>query len=70
MPAFLSILTVTECSWLQKRHEKMTGRVEPFFLGAGFLVAFLRLPWVDVRRGVCLETRRGYHFDLRAFERS
>jgi hypothetical protein len=44
MPSFLSILTVTEFSWLQKRQEKMMGSEEPFFLGAGFLVAFLRLP--------------------------
>ena len=45
MPSFLSILTVTEFSWLQKRQEKMTGSEEPFFLGGGFLVAFLRFPY-------------------------
>jgi hypothetical protein len=59
-PAFLSILTVTERSWLQKRQEKMMGSEEPFFFGGG-LVAFLRLPWIEVVRMEPVSRTGGVH---------
>jgi hypothetical protein len=64
MPDFLSILTPTEFSWLQKRQVKLVGSGSLFFLVGTLRPDFLRLPyWLLPRVGFeDLMRSRIYHF--------
>ena len=57
-PAFLSILAVTDFSWLQKRHGKVVARGSFFFL-VGAFAAFFRLPCIKSQSEIRLD---GYDY--------